>query len=148
MSAPAQRLQRVSFDQAETAEGCPPHEESLEGAQYHRRASRARAVQVAEYAPYPRVSSDQRSRVAFTVDQSERGMCLNAEAAEELGTLLRIVLRGVDGRPTLDALARVVWLLPRDDGRFHMGLSVVAEGMRRMRVVRHGGQNDAIAVTA
>ncbi len=113
-----------------------------------RRTDRERAVQVAEYAPYPRVSSDQRRRIAFTVDRSEQGMCLNGDAGEQPGTLLRVVLRGVDGRPTLDVLARVIWLTPRDDGRFQMGLSVVAEGMRRMRVVRHGGQNDAIALTA
>ena len=47
------------------------------------------------------------------------------------------IVGDVDGRPTLDSIARVVWCKPRDNGRFWIGLALVADGRRQMLGVRH-----------
>jgi hypothetical protein len=75
-------------------------------------------------------------------------MCLCVDNAETVGELLRVIARGVDGRPTLDTLSRVVWCKPRDDGRYWVGVNHVAEGQRRLLRVRHTHRSRKIAVTA
>ncbi len=94
-------------------------------------------IQIVEYAPFPRLC-DQRGRVGFTRDVSESGMCLGVDGPEKVGSLLRVVVRTVDGRSTLDSLARVVWSRPTHDGRWWLGLSLLRGARRRLARVRYG----------
>jgi hypothetical protein len=65
--------------------------------------------------------------VGFTRDCSASGICLGAERPEPVGSLLRVVVRDVDGRPTLESLARVVWCRPCADQSAWLGLSLVMQ---------------------
>jgi hypothetical protein len=104
-----------------------------------RSEARAPVVRAVEYTPFPRVSRDQRRRVGFTRDESSAGMSLVADSPESLGALLRVIVRGIDGRPALDCVARVVSCEERTDGRYWLGLARVADGRPRMRSVRPVG---------
>ena len=101
---------------------------------------RERVMRMVEYSPFPRVSPDPETRCGFTRDLSSSGMCLGTDHAEPVGAVLRAVVCGVDGRPTLECLARVVWRRRRVDGRWWLGLERVSEGRRLMKVRRtsHG----------
>ena len=88
-----------------------------------------------ELSPFPRVSRNRGRRVGFTRDESATGMCLGVDCAEKKGALLRVTVRGANGRPTLDRLARVVWSRPRSDGRYWLGLEFVADS-RKPKTVR------------
>lgn len=96
-------------------------------------------TRLVEYAPVPRINAEQRPRVAITRDLSASGLCLAANGAEPIGSLLRVVVRTVDGRPAVDALARVAWCAGNDDGLWTIGLTLVGEtrparaGMRFVR---------------
>jgi len=96
-----------------------------------RREERFALVRHVEYTPFPRVAVHQRGRLAFTRDVSASGLCLRAEAPEPVGSLLRVAVRGVDGRPARVAVARVVWTRPTVDGAHWVGLSIVEECVRR-----------------
>jgi hypothetical protein len=100
---------------------------------YHRarREERVSLVRHVEYTPFPRVAAHQRGRLAFTRDVSASGLCLRADAAEPVGSLLRVAVRGVDGRTARVAVARVVWTRPTADGAHWVGLSIVEECARR-----------------
>ena len=100
-----------------------------------RRERREDLVRRVEYSPFPRVKADQRERTGFTRDVSPSGLCLRADVAEPTGSLLRLVVRDVDGRPTLESVARVAWRRSTPDGGWWLGLALL-EG-RRQRVVRH-----------
>jgi hypothetical protein len=56
-------------------------------------------------------------------------MCLEADREQRVGSLLRLTLQSIDGRPTLEALARVVWCRP-GPGSSLLGLSLLDEGRR------------------
>ncbi len=99
-----------------------------------RRERREDLVRRVEYSPFPRVEAGQRERTGFTRDVSPSGLCLRADTAEPTGSLLRLVVRDVDGRPTLESLARVAWQRPTQDGRWWLGLALL-EG-RRQRLTR------------
>ncbi len=43
-----------------------------------------------------------------------------------LGSLLRITLRSIDGRPTLESIARVAWCRP-DGAGFAVGLALLPD---------------------
>lgn len=92
-----------------------------------RREPREAVVRLVEYAPFPRVRADQRRAVGFTHDLSASGMCLGATEALPVGSLLHVVVRCVDGRPTLDSLAEVTWCCPSDEGDVLLGLRLVSE---------------------
>ncbi|MCG8590030.1 MAG: PilZ domain-containing protein [Proteobacteria bacterium] len=109
---------------------------------------RERTVRIVEYTPFPRVTRDSGRRVGFSRDVSSSGMCLGVEAELTAGDLLRVVVRGVDGLPTLDSLARVLWSRPRQDGGFWAGLGLVNEAKRRLLKVRHTSRAERVAVTA
>jgi len=113
-----------------------------------RREPRERIVRMVEFTPFPRVSRDPEKRVAFTRDESASGMCLGTDSRQTVGELLRVIVRGVDGRPTLDCLARVVWCQGRPDGRFWSGLALVGEARPRLLTVRHQRRQRQVAVTA
>jgi hypothetical protein len=112
-------------------------EASLERQTPLRREQREEIVRLVEYAPFPRVRADQRKRAAFTRDLSLSGMCLGAEAAEPVGSLLRITVRCIDGRPTQDSLARVAWCRPDADGGVWLGVTVLCDAKRGVTFVRH-----------
>jgi hypothetical protein len=82
-------------------------------------------VRPVEYAPFPRTSGEQHERRGFTRDVSTSGMCLRVEAPEQVGSLLRVIVADVDGRPALGSLGRVAWSRPVGDGLWHVGLALV-----------------------
>jgi hypothetical protein len=101
-----------------------------------RREERVAVVRHVEYTPFPRVSAHQRGRLAFTRDVSPSGLCLRVEAPECPGALVRVAVRGVDGRPARVAIARVAWSSPTVDGAWWVGLAIVEECARRVLRVR------------
>jgi len=90
-----------------------------------RRERRQDLVRRVEYSPFPRVEADQRERTGFTRDVSPSGLCLRTDVAEPTGSLLRLVVRDVDGRPTLESLARVAWRRSTVDGAWWLGLTLL-----------------------
>jgi PilZ domain len=110
-----------------------------------RREERVAVVRSVEYTPFPRVSAQQRGRVGFTRDVSPGGLCLRVEAPERVGALLRVAVRGVDGRPARVAIARVVWTRSTVDLAFWVGLQIVEECTRRILRVRRGASALALA---
>jgi len=82
-------------------------------------------VRIVEYTPFPRTAASHPPRIGFTRDVSESGMCVGSDHPEAVGSLLRIVLRGTDGRPERPRVERVVWCQPARDGRHWIGLERV-----------------------
>ena len=97
---------------------------------------RVAVVRHVEYTPFPRVSAHQRGRVGFTRDVSPGGLCLRVETPERSGSLVRIAVRGVDGRPARVAIARVVWSRATVDGAYWIGLQVVEDCAKKVLRVR------------
>jgi hypothetical protein len=94
-------------------------------------------MRLVEYAPFPRVRTDQRWRHGFTLDLSSRGLCLRTKEAAALGSLLHVIVRSVDGRPFLDAIARVAWATRGPESGARLGLEIVASRPHGpLRVVR------------
>jgi hypothetical protein len=110
-----------------------------------RREERVAVVRHVEYTPFPRVSAHQRGRLGFTRDVSNAGLCLRVETPETAGALLRVAVRGVDGRPARVAVARVVWTSPTVDGAWWVGLQIVEECARRILRVRRTASPLALA---
>ena len=96
-----------------------------------RKARRIATVRLVEFAPFPRARREERWRVGFTLDLSSQGACLRAKETEAVGSLIRVIVRGVGGRPTLDSIARVVWSADGRFGEVRMGLSMLASRSRR-----------------
>ena len=82
-------------------------------------------VRIVEYTPFPRVAAGETPRIGFTRDVSGSGMCIGSDQPEAVGTLLRVVVRGTDGRPERPCVERVVWCRPASDGRHWIGLERV-----------------------
>ncbi len=100
-----------------------------------RRERREDWVRRVEYSPFPRRAVDQHERTGFTRDVSPSGLCLRADVAEPTGSLLRLVVRGADGRPTLESVARVAWRRENADGGWWLGLSLVDGRESRSRAL-------------
>ena len=119
-----------------------------------RSEKRQTVVRIVEYSRYPRSARDERRLVAFTRDESPSGLCLTAKHPERKGTLLRVSVRNVDGRSSLEALAEVVWCGARGDGSYWIGLSLLeltetnAVQPRRMLTVRRPPDEEDISITA
>jgi len=96
-----------------------------------RKVRRDATVRLVEYAPFPRVHRDEQWRHGFTLDLSPRGLCVRAKVVAPIGSLLRIIVRSVDGRPSLDAVARVAWIARTPRSWPRMGLEIVASRERR-----------------
>ena len=96
-----------------------------------RRVRRDATMRLVEFAPFPRVHRDQQWRNGFTLDLSPRGLCVRAKMVAPIGSLLRIIVRSVDGRPSLDVVARVAWIARTPGGNPRMGLEIVASRDRR-----------------
>ena len=96
-----------------------------------RREKRDALVRQVEIHPFPRVLLAQR-QMGTTRDLSASGLCLRTEEERPVGSLLRVVVRGVDGRPALESVGRVAWCAPAGAGASWLGLSLVASrGARR-----------------
>ena len=78
-----------------------------------------------EFSPFPRCHGDQHSRVGFTRDLSPSGMCLGADEPAPVGSLLRLTVQGLDGRPDRQTIGRVVWSNPDRDSRHWLGLELL-----------------------
>jgi hypothetical protein len=92
-----------------------------------RREQRVDVVRSAEYTPFPRTSASQTPRRGFTRDVSPLGMCLEVDVPERIGTLLKIEVRGLDGRSIGATIGRVVWCSAARDGRSWIGLDLLCE---------------------
>jgi hypothetical protein len=101
-----------------------------------RREVRHPVVRDVEYCRFPRVCADQRPRIGFTRDLSASGLCLRVDVSEPVGSLLRVVVRGIDGAPRREAIARVAWTGPGLDGGHWMGLTLVESGAARAVRIR------------
>lgn len=100
-----------------------------------RRVRRDETTRLVEYAPFPRAQRGQQWRYGFTLDLSPRGLCVRAKEVAPIGSLLRIIVRSADGRPSLDAVARVAWVARAPGGNPRMGLEIMAARDRRPLVV-------------
>ncbi len=89
--------------------------------------TREETVRIVEYAGFPRVAPQQQLRVGFTRDISDSGMCLGVDWNESIGSLLRLCIRGIDGRDAEDCAGRVVWTRAERDGRFWLGIELLAK---------------------
>jgi hypothetical protein len=58
-------------------------------------------------------------------------MCVRIDTPEPVGSLLRVTLREVDGRPSLEGIARIVWSSPTIDGGHWIGLALLEPGRRQ-----------------
>jgi hypothetical protein len=111
------------------------------------RALSDRAMRIAEYTPFPRFSRHQRKRLGFTSDTAEPVLRVTVRDPEKPGTLLRVVVRDIDGRPQLDTLARVAWCEERGSCHLSLGLTVLDGDHRRAHLVRHTAEDRGRAVS-
>jgi hypothetical protein len=116
--------------------------------QVERRQERRTILRMVDYSPFPRACVDEQVRSGFAKNESVTGLCIAVESAQAMGSLLRVVVHGVDGKPTRDAIARVVWCHAQPDGHFHAGLELLREGARRMLMVRPDRSREEVAITA
>lgn len=110
-----------------------------------RKVQRDETVRLVEYAPFPRVHRDQQWRHGFTLDLSPRGLCVRAKEVAPIDSLLRIIVRSADGRPSIDAVARVAWVARTLGGDPRMGLEIVASRDRRPLTVPAPAHAPAVA---
>lgn len=90
-----------------------------------RRETRRDVVRIVEFSPFPRCQGDQHSQIGFTRDLSPSGMCLGSDEGAPVGSLLRITVQGLDGRPDRQTVGRVVWSNPDRDSRHWLGLELL-----------------------
>jgi hypothetical protein len=64
-------------------------------------------------------------------------MCVRVDTPERVGSLLRVTLRDVDGRPRLESIARITWSIPTADGGHWIGLALLKAERPRPIAVRH-----------
>ena len=92
-----------------------------------RQAPREDSLRIVEYTRFPRGVLREAAGIGFTRDLSEAGMCLGVDNAEPIGSLLRVTLRGTDGRIEPPAVHRVVWCSAEQDGRHWLGLELLSD---------------------
>ena len=92
-----------------------------------RREQRVDEVRSAEYTPFPRTRASQTPRRGFTRDISPLGMCLGVDEPEQIGALLRIEVRQLDGQSIGATIGRIAWCEPTRDGRYWIGLDLLCE---------------------
>ncbi len=98
---------------------------------------RADTVRIVQYTSFPRVSPDSAQRVGFTRDLSAYGLCIGADDPEEPGTMLRVIVREIDGRATRPSIVRVVWCAETGDDRYWIGLEQLTGGPTAARKTRN-----------
>lgn len=89
-----------------------------------RREEREEMVRVIEYSPFPRIAPQQ-LRVGFSRDLSRSGLCLGIDECEDVGSLLRLSIRDVEGRAGDPRVGRVVWRSETCDGRHWIGVELL-----------------------
>ena len=97
------------------------------GANRIRSEEREETIRIVEYAGFPRIAPQQQLRVGFTRDLSDSGMCLGVDRCEAVGSLLRLCVRDIDGRPAAARVGRVVWTSAELDQRFWLGLKILTK---------------------
>jgi hypothetical protein len=113
------------------AQGSPP------GSCFKPRAEeRRRLVRSLEYSLYPRKAAQENRLTGLSRDESSTGLCAVVDRPEARGSLLQVGLHDLDGNYCLEALALVVWCRARQDGRYAMGLSFLANSIRTVHAAR------------
>jgi hypothetical protein len=97
-----------------------------------RREEREETVRVVEYSSFPRMAPEPALQMGFTRDISRSGMCLGVDRREDVGTLLRLSVRDVEGRPAEARIGRVVWTSSERDGRHWLGVKLVTAPPSRL----------------
>ncbi len=92
-----------------------------------RREPRDDVLRIADYTRFPRTGPDPRPALGFTRDLSDAGICLGVDAAESIGSLLSVAIRGLDGLAGPEAIHRVVWCSAERDGRYWLGLERISD---------------------
>ena len=101
---------------------------------------RQAVVHVVEWSRYPRRTVGEKRGVAYTQDRSETGLGLDLPEAVRPNELLSITLRDIDGKQSIEGLARVIWCRPGEGDRFRAGLCLLREEGKRplLRIRRRG----------
>jgi len=98
---------------------------------------RRHALRLVEYSHFPRMDLDAGRQSGLALNESDSGLCISVPGREAIGELLRVTVRGLNGRSTRDVVARVVWCRNAEKGRFRIGLEMLRECKPRMMRVRH-----------
>ena len=102
-----------------------------------RRGERREAtVRQVRFTPFPRAASGAGERVGLRRDASASGMALGADDALPVGSLVRVIVQQVDGRPDHDAVARVAWC--HEDEKARPGAPRAWHGLEYLAEVRRG----------
>jgi len=83
------------------------------------------------------VSLDAGNNLGLLLNESDAGLCLVVAEKESVGSLLRVVVRGLHGRTSRDVVARVVWCSDAEQGRTRLGLELLRESRPQMLRVRY-----------
>jgi hypothetical protein len=94
-----------------------------------RREEREAVVRVVEYASFPRMAPEPELQLGFTRDISRSGMCLGVDRCEGVGSLLRLSVRDLEGRPAEARIGRVAWTSSERDGRHWLGVEVLTPAL-------------------
>jgi hypothetical protein len=113
-----------------------------------RRQERRCILRMVDFSPFPRASANEQAGTGFAKNESASGLCIAVESVQTVSALLRVLVRGVDGTPTRDAIARVAWCRPQQEGGFHVGLELMRESSPRMLMVRPDRCRREVAITA
>ena len=106
-----------------------------------RREVRREGLRQVDYSPFPRVSLDAGQTLGLLINESDAGLCLVTHEPEEVGALLRILVRGLHGHTSRDVVARVVWSEATDEGHCRMGLELLRESQPQMVCVRYEAEH-------
>ena len=98
---------------------------------------RSDTVRIVQFTRFPRVGPDPAQRIGFTRDLSAYGLCIGADDPEEPGTMLRVIVREIDGRAMRPAIVRVAWCAETGDGRYWIGLEQLTGGPTAARETRN-----------
>ena len=109
----------------------------IESCDVQRREPRREGLRQVDYSPFPRMSLDAGQTLGLLINESDAGFCLVANEPEEVGALLRVMVRGLHGHTSRDVVARVVWSEATDEGRCRMGLELLRESQPQMVRVRY-----------
>lgn len=111
--------------------------DSINSFDVRRRGPRREGLRQVDYSPFPRMSLDAGQTLGLLINESDAGLCLVTNEPEEVGALLRVMVRGLHGHTSRDVVARVVWAEATDAGRCRMGLELLRESQPQMVRVRH-----------
>ncbi len=102
-----------------------------------RRGPRREGLRQVDFSPFPRMSLGAGERLGLLLNESDAGLCLVVAEREEIGSLVRVVVRGLHGHTSRDVVARVVWCDDSDPGRSRLGLELLRESRPQMLRVRY-----------